>query len=276
MKRFFCEFNIFSLSLLLLMLLSFTSCKSAKEMVKAKDVLRTDVKIEAKPTAEELLVEEVHSLSPNFSYYSAKLDIEYGGMSYSGTLRIGKDSVIWASLGKFGIEAARLMLTKDSILFMNKLTHDYFVGDYNFIVKMLGFKLNYDIIQAILLGKDFSEYETNDFRVERNNDLVTINFLTRANSLQPNSFPKLKQALIYNSKTKRIEKNYFEIINSINKMDINYPSYITLNSISFPQQMNIIVTRGDKINITIKTEKHKVNTSLEFPFSIPKNYDLIK
>ena len=276
MKRFFCGFNVFLLSLLLLMLLSFTSCKSAKEMVKEKDVLRTDVKIEAKPTAEELLVEEVHSLSPNFSYYSSKLDIEYGGMSYSGTLRIGKDSVIWASLGKFGIEAARLMLTKDSILFMNKLTHDYFVGDYNFIVNMLGFKLNYDIIQAILLGEDFSEYETNDFRVERNNDLVTINFLTRANSLQPNSFPKLKQALIYNSKTKRIERNYFEIINSINKMDINYPSYITLNSISFPQQMNIIVTRGDKINITIKTEKHKVNTSLEFPFSIPKNYDLIK
>ena len=114
------------------------------------------------------------------------------------------------------------------------------------------------------------------FRVERNNDLVTINFLTRANRLQPDSFPKLKQALTYNSKTKRIERNYFEMINSINKMDINYPSYITLNSISFPQQINIIVTRGDKINITIKTEKHKVNSSLEFPFSIPKNYDLIR
>lgn len=276
MKRFFCGFNIILLSFLLLMVLSITSCKSTKEMIKEKDVIRTDVKIEAKPTAEELLVEEVHSLSPNFSSYSAKLDIEYGGMSYSGTLRIGKDSVIWVSLGKFGIEAARLMLTKDSILFMNKLTHDYFLGDYNFIVKMLGFKLNYNIIQAILLGEDFSEYGTNYFKVNRNNDLVTINFLTRTNILQPNIFPKLKQVLTYNSKTKRIEKNYFEMINSINKIDINYPSYITINSISFPQQMNIIVTRSDKINITIKTEKHKVNSSLEFPFSIPKNYDLIR
>lgn len=278
MKSLFCGFKGTSLTILLLLVLVFSSCKSSEKLIgkEEKKPILTEPKIEVKPNAEELLVKEVHSLSPKFSYYSAKIGIDYGSAGFSGNIRIAKDSIIWVSLGKFGIEAARIMITKDSILFINKLTREYFSGGYDFIVKMLGFKLNYDIIQAILLGEDFSDYGTKDFKITGVNDLVTINFQTRANILQPNLYPKLKQNLTYNNKSKKIERNYFEMVNSINKMDVNYPSYITLNNISLPKEMKVILTTSTKMILTIKTENHKVNQALEFPFSIPKSYDPIK
>ena len=278
MKSLFCGFKGTSLTILLLLVLVFSSCKSSEKLIgkEEKKPILTEPKVEVKPNTEELLVKEVHSLSPKFSYYSAKIGVDYGAAGFSGSMRIAKDSIIWISLGKFGIEAARIMITKDSILFINKLTREYFSGGYDFIVKMLGFKLNYDIIQAILLGEDFSDYGTKDFKITRVNDLVTINFQTRANILQPNLYPKLKQNLTYNNKSKKIERNYFEMVNSINKMDVNYPSYITLNNISLPKEMKVILTTSTKMILTIKTENHKVNQALEFPFSIPKSYDPIK
>lgn len=278
MKRFFCGFKTTSLTILLLFILILSSCKSSEKLIgkEEKKLIPKETKIEVKPSTDELLVKEIHTLSPKFSYYSAKLGIDYGSAGFSGNIRIAKDSIIWVSLGKFGIEAARIMITKDSILFINKLTREYFSGGYDFIVKFLGFKLNYDIIQAILLGEDFSDYGTKDFKITRVNDLVTINFQTRANILQPNLYPKLKQNLTYNNKSKKIERNYFEMVNSINKMDINYPSYITLNNISLPKEMKVILTTSSKMVLTIKTENHKINQALEFPFSIPKTYDPIK
>jgi hypothetical protein len=278
MKRFFCCFKVTSLTILLLLVLVFSSCKSSEKLIgkEEKKLIPKETKIEVKPSTDELLVKEIHTLSPKFSYYSAKLGVDYGSAGFSGNIRIAKDSIIWVSLGKFGIEAARIMITKDSILFINKLTREYFSGGYDFIVKFLGFKLNYDIIQAVLLGEDFSDYGTKDFKITRVNDLVTINFQTRANILQPNLYPKLKQNLTYNNKSKKIERNYFEMVNSINKMDVNYPSYITLNNISLPKEMKVIITTSTKMVLTIKTENHKVNQALEFPFSIPKSYDPIK
>lgn len=278
MKRFFCGFKTTSLTTLLLFILVFSSCKSSEKLTKKEEIklIPKETKIEVKPNTEELLVNEVHSLSPKFSYYSAKIGVDYGSAGFSGNIRIAKDSIIWVSLGKFGIEAARIMITKDSILFINKLTREYFSGGYDFIVKFLGFKLNYDIIQAVLLGEDFSSYGTKDFKITRVNDLVTINFQTRTNILQPNLYPKLKQNITYNNKSKKIERNYFEMVNSINKMDINYPSYINLNNIYLPKEMKVIITTSSKIVLTIKTENHKINQALEFPFSIPKSYDPIK
>ena len=83
-----------------------------------------------------------------------------------------KDSIIWVSITKFGIEGARVKLTKDSVFFINKLYAEAFNGDYNFFSSLLGFKVDFGIIQSFILAKDFDNYDTKGYKIENNNDLL--------------------------------------------------------------------------------------------------------
>src|SRR5690606_6159710 len=64
-----------------------------------------------------------------------------------------KDSIIWVSvqLG-LGIEAARMKITQDSVYLMNRLHREYLAKDYSFLSKRFNVEMNYEVMQAILLG----------------------------------------------------------------------------------------------------------------------------
>lgn len=254
-----------------------SGCKSRKDITKAEDRVLTEVVPQKRVlTEEELLVSFVHGISPVFSSYGAKLDVEYGGMSYSGTLRLIRDSVIWISVGKFGFEGARLMLKRDNVLFLNKINREYFVGGYDFLYGLMGFRVNFDMVQALLLGEDFSDFDTTGFRIEPKGDVVNIIFNSRMNLKDSNRFAKLNQQLFFNKKLKWIERNYVEVVGSKNKLDVYYSSYLPLGGYNFPKNMNIVAFSGKTLKATIRFEKQKLNEKFDFPFSIPKGYDLIK
>lgn len=258
------------------LIIAFYGCKSQKDIAKSQERSLTDVLPTKELTDDEILVSQVHSLSPVFSTYSAKIDVEYDGMSYNGTLRMVKDSVIWISMGKFGFEGARVMLTKDSVFFLNKINREYFSGNYNFLYGILGLKVNYDIVQSLLLGKDFSDFDTAGFLIEPLSDVVKVTFNSRTNLKNPNDFAKLNQQLFYNRKLKQINRNYVEILNSKNKLDVYYSSYLPLGGYNFPKNINVIVFTGKTMRAIINYEKQRLNERLNFPFSIPKSYDSIK
>ena len=187
------------------MVLGLGSCKTVKDAGKVERSVLRDIK----------------ETDPVFKSYNAKLDIEYGGMTYSGTIRMMKDKAIWVSAGKFGFEGARLMLTKDSVWFINKLEREYFVGGYDFFNGILGFKVSYDMVEGLLLGKDFADYDisASSYSMETDKDIVRIMFEKRAN-LNDGTAPILKQNLFYNKALKIIIRNYFEVIGYSNSLDV--------------------------------------------------------
>lgn len=64
------------------------------------------------------------------------------------------DSLIYLNLHKSGIELARMVLTPDSVIAVNKLQKEYFKGDYRIFRAILGVDLNFWLAQAILTGSD--------------------------------------------------------------------------------------------------------------------------
>jgi hypothetical protein len=68
-----------------------------------------------------------------------------------------KDSIIYATLSKMGIEGARFVLTPDTVKFLNHLSSNYYVGDYALLDKLIGFKTNFYMMQSLLTGEDISE-----------------------------------------------------------------------------------------------------------------------
>ncbi|MCB0807539.1 MAG: DUF4292 domain-containing protein, partial [Bacteroidales bacterium] len=73
-----------------------------------------------------------------FEWFSAKFNldliIDKKKNSFRGQLRMRKDSAIWVSFSPaLGIEMARLLITEDSVKFINRINKTYFAGDYRVV-----------------------------------------------------------------------------------------------------------------------------------------------
>ena len=63
-----------------------------------------------------------------------------------------KDSLIWISVTGVGFEVARGLITKDSIVFMDKFHKEYFAFNYEQLSKKYNFDLNFALLQSIIIG----------------------------------------------------------------------------------------------------------------------------
>ncbi|MCK9163521.1 MAG: DUF4292 domain-containing protein [Bacteroidales bacterium] len=260
----FLSFNIRFLIGVLVMVLIFGSCKTAIDFSK-RDIVQK----------EDRVLRDIDISSPAFRSYNVKLDIELSGISYSGTLRMVKDSAIWLSVGKFGFEGIRILMTKDSVWVLNKLEREYFAGDYDFFRRVIGLRVSYDMAQGLLLGKDFAEYDSGGYRLETNKNILRYIYDSRSNIIDINS-PTLKQDLFFDRSSKHIIRNYFEVIGNKNSFDAYYDSYFPLKGFSFPNNIRINAVAEKTIRLVIRLENHKVNEVFDMPFSIPKSYSLMK
>jgi hypothetical protein len=79
-------------------------------------------------------------------------------------LRAKKDSIIWISISPLlGIEVARVMITPDSVMMLDRIHNKYQVNTFETINKLLQLKVNFEIVQALLYGNFFA-YKKNENR----------------------------------------------------------------------------------------------------------------
>lgn len=74
---------------------------------------------------------------------------------FNASIRLRKDSLIWMSLGMFGFEGARVLISPDSFRLVNKMTSEHMVRDYNFIQSWILMPVNFEMLQQILAGQKF-------------------------------------------------------------------------------------------------------------------------
>ncbi|MBK7856213.1 MAG: DUF4292 domain-containing protein [Bacteroidetes bacterium] len=68
-----------------------------------------------------------------------------------------RDSVIWISISPaLGIEVARVLITKDSVKVIDRLSNKYKLTDYKYLNDLLRMNVDFDIIQGVLTGNLFS------------------------------------------------------------------------------------------------------------------------
>ncbi|HZX73176.1 MAG TPA: DUF4292 domain-containing protein, partial [Cyclobacteriaceae bacterium] len=102
--------------------------------------------------ATKLEIEEI-----DFEYMLGKGRINYkdakGERDVKTTVRVRKDSVIWISFtGVIGIQGGRALINKDSITIVNTINKEYFVFSYEELSKRFNFKIDYQVVQAAMLG----------------------------------------------------------------------------------------------------------------------------
>jgi hypothetical protein len=103
--------------------LIFNACKSKENTVKRNFVT---------PKTTKNIIEEVGKNMFEFDWVSGKFSAdviaENKKTSFNTNFRIKNDSVIWFSISPaLGIEVARVLITQDTVKFVNRLNNTYFV-----------------------------------------------------------------------------------------------------------------------------------------------------
>lgn len=241
------------ISLTLLLVLSLTGCNK-----KFSDIFDR--------SGNRLVVDDVQ-----FTYLSAKAKVDFDSEknSLSGTaqIRIQKDSTIWVSLSPgLGIEAARVLITRDSVAVLNKLDKVYM--DYSFVElsKKLDFDLNYSLVESVIIGNLIYPYVRE--RVVKNADMYTYT--------QQHGVYKFDNAI--GAKTMKLEK--VQVVDTLtnNTISVNYSDFQLVEEEVFPFLIKAVLaySQTGKKKTTIDLEYKQTNIEdkpLKFPFNVPQRYE---
>lgn len=234
----------------------------------------------------EYLFNKLKESELNYNYLSVKFNATYeqdkNETKLSGQLRIKRDSVIWISISPtMGIELMRLMITNDSIWYMNRIENTYYSGKFDNLNRFINSTFDFDMLQSFLTGNDFSRYENATFREGIDNSeytLVTSNRRKLKKFVKDNNINNIPIQYIWlnpeNFKITRIlvkeaEANGRKIEARYSHQD--YAGQAVPNNISFN-----VETSAKKTSIKILYSKFSIDDKLQFPFKISDKYSRVE
>lgn len=218
----------------------------------------------ASSTTETIGNVTVRNLDFTFLSSRGNLTLEDKGQTTNTgfALRMKKDSIIWISvLPGLGIEAARIKITQDSVFILNRLQKEYVATDYKFLSNQFNVSLNYDVLQAILIGnyqaagaeKAIDEGLQQHIQQLRNY-LIFDYFISKDNQ-------KLQQLNIEDKQTG-------------NNIAVKYDNFQNIGDVPFAYALAAQVLQAGKVSVFNLAHSRVTITSeaQEFPFFVPGDY----
>jgi hypothetical protein len=182
-------------------------------------------------------------------------------------IRIRKDSVIWMTFSVIGIQGGKALINRDSITIVNNKDNEVYVFEYADLTKRYNFEINYDVIQAALLGNLIMPRKEDD-----NVEQLSSMYLLKQHS------QKIQVSNYVNAANMKIEKVEMREGDSQNALTLNYSNFQPVGNKVFPYDGTInLFYKGASglLNTTIIFEYNKAEVGdkeLKFPFNIPKKY----
>ena len=251
-----------------------TSCKTQRSVIKAP----------LKEQGSAYLFKKLQDNELKYKSFKASFSAEYEKnkkkTSFSGTIRIKKDSLIWCLISPvLNIEAARVIISPDSIKILNKMEGTYMIQDFDYINEMINRGLDFDMLQALIIGNDFSVYDNSSFKASIDKHEYRLSTQNRRR------LRKLSQVADTLTDVIPFEQIYLNPINFkistviIKEIDNNrtfqayYKNYVESNNQLVPHSIEFNINDGtNRIHIAIKYSKIQIDTDQNYLFTIPSKY----
>ena len=222
-----------------------------------------------------------------YKWLSSKADVEtlIDGEDHNLDVRIKarKDSAIWISIQAVGlIDIAKLLITRDSVKMVVYVKKQYFKGDFNYINQLLNADLDFDLIQAALIGNS-ADFDDDDSKmkpvVDRENCQYLLSTerkrkLRRINSGQ-DSLKRSLQTMRLNPDNFKIINNDFEDVSTNRSFHAKYDKFLAPDSVFAPHHVNIEIKAEKKIDLKINYVRIEINQPQKLTLNIPKSYEPI-
>ena len=269
--------NLKGIILLCAAVLLLSACKSTRPLIKAP----------LKEEGPEYLYEKLKESELHFDWLTLKFDASYtqkrNTTDFKGQIRIRKDSLIWITVTPaLGIEMFRMVITNDSVKYVNRLNKDYFVGDFELVSRFMQIHIDFDMLQSVILGNDFQFYETNSFRASIDNLEYKLSTTDRrkvrkeAEDASTDPVVLLQNIWLDPESFKIVKIDLKEYMKDNRKLEAAYSDFLPVESQKYPSTLKFNIMADDILKISINYNKVTMNEPMAFPFSIPENYERIK
>lgn len=246
---------------ILFVILMNSACKSKNVLVGG------EVKSDLKP---QRIIENHYDNELDFQTLSGRVKIDYSdGESSQGvtvSLRMKKDQVIWLSAP---LSVVKIMITPDKVQFYNKLDNTYFDGDFSYLEDLLGTKLDFQMVQNLLLGQAVVDLKDQKYYAAAVSDQYQLKAVNQSDIyktlflLEPVNFKITLQQISQPS--------------LLRMLSIRYKNYQKVNGKILPNEIEIkAVDKEHKNQIDIEYNNVVFDRELNFPFSIPSGYKPIE
>jgi hypothetical protein len=248
---------------------------------------RKAIKAPIKEEGVDFVFKKLKEHELKFTWFTGKFSAEYKNKkkstSFNGQIRIKKDSVIWLSLTPgLGIEAMRLIISQDSVKLINKINNTYFTGGYEEVNKFLNTNIDFDILQAYLLGNDLQFYEDGKFRVTIDNNQYKLSTADRmklkkfVRNSQENARAFIQNIWLDPESFKITEADVKEISNEKIKLEAGYGNFENVGGQLFPKDLTVTIWADNTIKVKAEFSKISVDVPQQFPFKIPAGYNRVR
>ena len=251
------------ITLILIVCIGLVSCKSAKTIT-ANGTLNPNL-------SARQIIKNNDKNNSKFSMLSAKVKINViegdKSKSYSLKLRMQKDSTIM--LISSPITVAKAIITPKRVAFYNKLDGTYFDGDFTYLSKLLGTELDFNKVQALLLG---------DPIFKPNSKYYEASVFDKSYMLKPTNQNDLFELfLLFNPSHFKMDSQQITQPKERRHLEVNYLAYQDVEKEILPEDIKIIAIENDnQLIINLEYKGIELNQNLRFPFRIPSGYDQIE
>lgn len=241
-------------------------------------------KILKKPIKEQgadYLFEQLKKNELKYNLFSAKISVttieNKNTNTFYGNVRLKRDSVLWLSITPaVGIEIFRVLISPDSIILINRIKQTYLSEKFEYINILIDADLDFDVLQAFIVGNDLSYYENDKFKANIDNKKYMLSTVGRRKIKkfvkQNENLKVMLQKIWIDPETFKIDKISINEINDKRKIEAQYSQFSEVNSQKFAHHVEYEMITDKKFYIQIDYSKVQIDKTFEIPFSIPDKY----
>lgn len=273
--------------LLLVSVLMF-SCRTAKQVVTEKDIpLMTEHK----------LLKQIESNRLNDSTLFAKrIEVSFtdgeNSDNFKASLKISRDSFMQISLtAPLGIEIARILLTQDSIKFVDVYHKKYFLADYDYFNQRYDVSLTYDFLQNVFTNtfSDFTLLDENNLRakrykldrtemgyklwtVDKKNAGKKLRKFYKQSGSERDKIILLQEILIDPAYFRPLSMSLKDLNEGVG-ISVRYENFVRFGEELFPEKMRFtLFSKKSSMDLNLKFQRMEFNVPVEPNFRILSKY----
>lgn len=247
----------------------------------SKNNVNTKKKLPHKSTS--FLLDKLQENELKCDWFSAKLGIEFVSDKMSDSfkmhVRVRNDSAIWISATYYAVEAARFLITRDTVKLMDRKNKKYFIGDFTYINKKFNVELDFESLQALILGKGSNIAEFEKLKSYSSNEFYNISSIGKReqNRADKKGDQKAKTDIAL---TVSVYPGVFKVSRIIlqdfkqhKSLKVDFEKYQKVEDQLVPKETELNIVAEQKLDASIEYLKVTLNKPLKLSFTIPEKYE---
>jgi hypothetical protein len=270
------------------------SCKTPREVAS----------VNVKPISTPKLLKNIENTGLSYDYLTiSRINCQFSNNNTNTSFRVSikaiRDEKIMASVTKLNIPVVRVLLTPDSVVYVNYLEKNYFTDDYSYLSNILNIDLDFELIQAIISNSAFSyrnDEKDKDFRAfntsveegmyvlqsQRERKVIRLETKNKAAKIERrmkrlDDTALILQKLFFNPENFALTKVLISDKTNQREMKLNFGDFVQIEEKDYPGSIDVqFLSETEKLELNVRLSGFSTEKPSPLRLEIPQNYEQIR